>query len=117
MFECYVHVCCGWLCNVGACLCVAVFVVDWCLNLMRGYVVIGYVKLVCVCVFAVVVDDLVFTFDVRLCFDWIFKFCVCFCFAVFAIDRCLNLMLGYVVLGYVKFACVFGLPLKLMTFA
>ena len=86
-------------------------------KLTFGYVVIGYVKLVCVCVFAVVVDDLVFTFDVRLCFDWIFKFCVCFCFAVFAIDWCLNLMLGYVVLGYVKFACVFGLPLKLMTFA
>ena len=32
------------------CFCVAVFVDDWCLNVMLGYVAIDYVKMVCVVV-------------------------------------------------------------------
>ena len=33
------------------------FVDDWCFTLMFGYVVIGYVKMVCVFCFSVFVDD------------------------------------------------------------
>ena len=53
------------------CFYVAFFVDDWCLNLIFGYVVIGYVK---------------FIYDFAACVD----------------DWCLNLMLGYIVVGYVK---------------
>ena len=73
MFECDVRLGCDWLWKVDVCFCFAAFVGDWCLNLMRGYVVIGYVKLVCV-----------------------------FCVAVFVEDGCLNVMLCSVVIDYVK---------------
>ena len=40
--------CCEWLCKIGVCFCVAVFVDEWCLKLMSGYyVVVGYAKFVC----------------------------------------------------------------------
>ena len=45
MFEFDVRLCCECLCIVGACLCFAVVVGDWCLSLMLGYVVVGYGKL------------------------------------------------------------------------
>ena len=73
MFECDVRLCCDWLLKVDVCFCFAAFVGDWRLNLMRGYVVTGYVKLVCV-----------------------------FRVAVFVEDEYLNVMLCYVVIGYVK---------------
>ena len=38
---------------------------------------------------------------------------MCFCFAAFVDDWCLNLMRCYVVIGYVKFVCVFVLPFSL----
>ena len=44
--------CCEWLCKIGVCFCVAVFVDEWCLKLMSGYYVDGFVKLVCVFVLA-----------------------------------------------------------------
>ena len=47
MFESEFRLCCDWLCKVGA-YCFAVFVDDWCLNLMFGYVVLCYVNLLCV---------------------------------------------------------------------
>ena len=31
--------------------------------------------------------------------------CVCFCFAMLVGDLCLNVLLGYVVNGYVKLMC------------
>ena len=43
-----VRLCCDCLCIVGACFCLAVVVEDWCLSLRFCYVVVGYVKLVCV---------------------------------------------------------------------
>ena len=61
--------------------CFVVFIDDWCLNLMFGYVVNGYVNM------------------------------VCFCVAVFVDGWRLTWMLGYVVIGYVKLVCVcFVLP-------
>ena len=50
MFEIVILLGSDWQCKVGVCLCVAFFVDDWCLKLMFCYVVIGYVKLVCVLV-------------------------------------------------------------------
>ena len=41
-----------------------------------------------------------FEVDVRLCCDWLWKVVVCFWFAVVVDDWCLNVMLGYVVIGY-----------------
>ena len=41
--------CCDWLCRVVF-FCFAVVVDDCCLDLVLDYVVVGYVKLVCVCV-------------------------------------------------------------------
>ena len=35
------------------------------------------------------------------------KMACVFCFAIFVDDLCLNVMLGYVVIGYVKLVCVF----------
>ena len=46
MFEFDVRLCCECLCIVGACLCFAVVVGDWCLSLRFCHVVVGYVKLV-----------------------------------------------------------------------
>ena len=43
-----VTLCCDLLSLVCVCFCFAVFVDDWCLTLMFGYVLIGYGKLVCV---------------------------------------------------------------------
>ena len=48
MFEFGVILFCDVLCKVGVCLCFAVVVDDLCLNLMLCYVVIGFVKVVCV---------------------------------------------------------------------
>ena len=48
MFEVDVRLCCDWLCKLG--MCISFFVDHRCLNLMSGYVVIVYVKLVCVIV-------------------------------------------------------------------
>ena len=46
MFEFDVRLWCDRLCKVGECFCFAVFVEEVCLNVMLGYVVIGYVKIV-----------------------------------------------------------------------
>ena len=70
MFEVDLRLCCDWLCQVGVCVCFAVFVDDSYLKLMLGCVVGGCVKFVSVFCFVVVVDD-----------------------------RRLNVVLGYVVLG------------------
>ena len=51
------------------CFCFAVSVDDSCLNLMFGYVVVGYVNLVCV---LPICWSSVFEFDVRFC-------CYCLC--------------------------------------
>ena len=64
------------------CFCCFAVSVDW--FLMSGSFVIGYVRLVCVFCFAVVVDD------------W-----------------CLYLTLCHVVICYVKVVCAFVLPLLL----
>ena len=50
MFAFDVRLGCDWLWKVGVGFCFTPFVDDWCLMLMFGYVVKGYVKLVCVCV-------------------------------------------------------------------
>ena len=72
VFEFDVRLCCDCVCNVGACFCIAAFVLS-----------------------------LVFGFNVRLCCDWICK--VGFlCFIVDVDDCCLDLVLDYVVIGYVK---------------
>ena len=52
MFDVDTMLCCDLLCKVGVCFCFAVFVDEWCLNLMSGYFVNGFVNLVCVVVSA-----------------------------------------------------------------
>ena len=69
------------LCELVVCLGFTVFADDWCLNLMLGYFVNGYVKVG-----------------------------VCLCFVVVVYYLCLDLMLCCVVIGYVKLTCVFVLP-------